>query len=45
MIVVTKNGYKTILSGECMDHLKGFLRAVATMNEIPEIDQGIYLTK
>jgi hypothetical protein len=28
-----------------MDHLKGFLRTVPPMNEIPEIYQIIYLTK
>ena len=41
MIVVSENGYETVLVGKRVDLLKGLFWPGSAVNEIPQVDQEI----
>jgi hypothetical protein len=45
MIMVPEYGYETVLLRERMDYLKGFLREVSPVNQVPEIHHEINVPK
>ena len=41
MVVVTDHGYEPVFFGEIVDEFERRLRAVAPVQEVPEVNQGI----